>query len=471
MASFELLSSNHDGHIKALHKAILMASRISKEALLEFSTDKMRLCARTDLLLVKFTFGRSFFNDYKCDRKHRCFVHLKALSMPFKSSILIGTDGNLRPNPIRVKCSVEDELNNRLVFRVGTFREKENDDKQDADPMMEHVAGTSHADKLFSTQLCYRLNINDLDSDKMSTLDAINRTIDYARVEISPKGTKREKFLLSAFSNFAPDIDQVTIKSSASEVKFIGSTSPLNRMSRSSSLATSEFKHPKEDFSTYNIKEDVNITVPLKCLKLFLNFVETTKIQTFPKYVFEGVGLPAHFIYDATFYKAHFISSTPVEYIPEIGIDQPLPIEYGEPNESFIEDENVIQAEEDNNYYGLSDAYHEENFDNDLDADNFDEEEDAYNDNQSDCSEHMDGNLENIRPSLASSTPFHLQSTNMNLTNNNNNHSIAGTEFSIRSEMRSNVQFDPEKVREVFDLDQDPDEIERRDCYYSSDEE
>lgn len=420
MASFELQSSSCDGHIKALSKAILMASKISKEALLEFTPEKMRLCARTDLFLVKFVFNKDFFTEYICDRRHRCYMSLKALQMPFKSSVLVADrDGGLR-SQIKIRCSVEDEVNNQIVFKIGA----------------EPPAAT----------LTYKLAINDLDPEKIAELNAINRTIDYARVEIAPKQSKKDRFLLSAFNSFAPDIDQVTIKTSQSEVKFIGSSSPL----LASTNTTSEFTHKREDFSTFAVKEDVNITIPLRSLKLFLTFVETNKLQTFPKYIFEGMGLPAHFIYDAHLYRGHFVSATPYEYIPaELEDYSILPITMG-PNESFIADENVIQPiNDEENFNGGEYADYIE----DDDFDEHTEEEDGYNDNQSESSDFLDGNLEGLNANVNTSQQW--------------NRSNFGNE-SIRSEI-SEMTYDPEKVKEVLNLDEDPDEIENVKINYSSD--
>jgi len=427
MASFELKSNSCDGHIRALSRAILVASKISKEALLEFTSDKMRLCARTDILLIKFVFNRDFFTEYRCDSRHRCFINLRALSMPFKSSVLMADrEGALR-STIKIRCQVEDVLANQIVFKIG------------ADPP--------------TTTLTYRLSINDLDPDRMKALNAINRTIDYFRVEITPKQCKRERFLLSAFNNFAPDIDQVTIKSSQSEVKFIGSTSPLYP-NRSGSLATSEFTHKRDDFSNYTVKEDTSITVPLRYLKLFLNFVEANKVQTFPKYVFEGMGLPAHFIYDAQLFKAHYVSSTPMEYIPEeLDVDRPLPIAFGGANESFIADENVIQADDVGENFQQYDEYM---------ADDDEDEYDGYNDNESETSDLLDGNLDGLK-----SSADHESScvTDRNIGCPSSNY---GNE-SIRGEMLGH-SYDPEKVKEILELDRDPDDYENIVPHYSSDE-
>ena len=430
MASFELKSNSCDGHIRALSRAILMASKISKEGLLEFTADKMRLCARTDILLIKFVFTRGFFTEYTCDSRHRCFINLKALSMPFRSSVLVSDrEGTLR-STIKIRCQVEDILTNQIVFKIG------------GEPP--------------STTLTYRLSINDLDPDKMRALNAINRTIDYSRVEMIPKHCKKERFLLSAFNSFAPDIDQVTIKSSQSEVRFIGSISPACQ-NRSATLATSEFTHKRSDFEHFEVREDTNITVPLRHLKVFLNFVETNKVQTSPRYVFEGMGFPAHFIYNADLFKAHFVSQTPMEFIPdELDIDRPLPICFGGPNESFIADENVIQADDvDENfeaYYQNAGLY--EGDDDDLD-------EDGYNDNQSEASDLLDGNLDGLIPSADQSVFPGLRSTTGPGTGYGNE--------SIRGEMLGH-SYDPEKIKEILEPNQNPDDIENVVILYSSDE-
>lgn len=349
MASFELKSSSCDGHIKALSKAVLMASKISKEALLEFTPDKMRLCARTDLFLVKFIFTKDFFSEYKCDTRHRCYINLKALMMPFKSSILSAErDGCLR-SQIIIRCNVEDEICNRIVFQIGA--------------------------ELPGATLTYKISINDLDPERMAQLNAINRTIDYARVEIAPKQNKKERFLLSAFNSFAPDIDQVTIKTCQNEVKFIGSSCPL----LASSNTTSEFTHKREDFSTFAVKEDVNITLPLRYLKLFLTFVETNKIQSFPKYIFEGMGLPAHFIYDSQLFRGHFVSATPYMYVPP-------DLEDIEPYESFLADENTIHLNEEEDFLAIDDVEAE-----------VEDEDLGYNQNDSETSsDYLDGDLNGL---------------------------------------------------------------------------
>lgn len=422
MASFELSSNSCDGHIRALSKAILMASKISKDALIEFTPEKMRLCSRTPELLIKFVFNRDFFSYYRCDRRHRCYINLKALYMPFKSSILVADrEGSLR-SQITIKCSVEDEVNNQIVFNIG------------ADPP--------------SASLTYKLTINDLDPERMHLLNAINRTIDFARVEMSPKPSKKERFLLSAFNNFPPDIDQVTIQTSPSEVKFIGSTSP-SVTKRSN--ATSEFRHKKDDFSTFFVREAVNITLPLRHLKLFLTFVETNRVQTLPKYIFEGEGLPAHFIYDATLYKGHYVTSTSCELFHHDFSDESLlPIAMG-PNESFITDDNVIQVEDDN--LDVVGYRHDE-------EDGFEEDgEDGYNDNQSETSDFLDGNLDGLNTTAATS----VRNTTMNNT------SFFGGNESIRSEMSDQVVYDIEMAKEILDVDQDPDEIENRAIHYSDD--
>lgn len=445
MASFELTSNSCDGHIKALSRAIAMASKISRDALLEFTPEKVRLCARTDFFVVKFVFNRDFFSDYSCLTRHKCFVDLKALQMPFRSTVLVtDRDNSLRSN-IRVRCTVEDEVNNQIVFTIGS------DNK--------------------GATLTYRLNINDLDAQRREQLIKINRTIDFARVEVKPKQSKKDRFLLSAFNSFTPDIDQVTIRTTLHEIRFVGYNSRLLLYPHEST--TCEFTHSRDDFSLYNVKEDISITVPLRCLKLFLNFVETNRVQTVSKYIFEGLGLPAHFIYDTQLFKGHFISATPLEYVPEaIGQDHILAITTGPHNESFIADENMIEPAFD----GDEDVYENEGYNYPHNADDDEEEpyeDDGYNDNQSDNQDFLDGNLEGLDSTVASS---HMNTT----ARSHNNHSIVGldesfrgaesikTEISIRSEIGEKASVKPEQAREFLDLDVDPNEIENVVINYSS---
>lgn len=429
MASFELRSTSCDGHIRALSKAILCASRVHKDGLLEFTPEKMRICARTDLCLIKFIFSKEFFSDYKCDKKHRCYITFKSLHMPFKSLILTSDrDRNLR-SEVKIRCTVEDELNNQIVFKIGA----------------EPPAAT----------LTYRLTINDIDPDRMKILSAINRQIDYASVEIAPKQSKKDRFLLSAFSSFAPEIDQVTIHTTMSEVKFRGSTSPMVNTLRT----ISEFTHRKDDFSTYNVKEEVKITVPLKCLKYFVNFVETNRVQTTSKYAFEGMGNPAHFIYDAQLFRGHFISSTPYECL-SLDQDELEPLALLGPDESFVADENIVLPFED-------DIQLENHLDNmEIEQDEFieegeDEEEDGYNDNESEKSDFLDGNLEGLQSSATSAA----ERPSYRYTNS------IGAPESIRSEIHHDDEpYDEEKVRQVLNLDiEDPTELENIDIVYSSD--
>lgn len=339
--------------------------------------------------------------------------------MPFKSLILTSDrDRNLR-SEIKIRCTVDDEINNQIVFKIC------------ADPP--------------AATLTYRLTINDIDPDRMKILSAVNRQIDYASVEIAPKQAKKDRFLLSAFSSFAPEIDQVTIHTTMSEVKFRGSTSPMVNTLKT----ISEFTHKKDDFATFNVKEEVKITVPLKCLKHFVNFVETNRVQTCSKYIFEGMGNPAHFIYDAQLFRGHFVSSTPYECLSLDQDELELPALMG-PDESFVADENIVPSEDelpiDNQMYDL-----------DIDQDELEEEEeeDGYNDNESEKSEFLDGNLEGLNPSGGGSYPHN---------------SIAGTE-SIRSEIyHDDRPYDEEKVRRVLDLDiEDPTELEKIKIVYSSD--
>ena len=85
--------------------------------------------------------------------------------------------------------------------------------------------------------------------------------------------------------------------------------------------------------------------------------------------------------------------------------------------------------------------------------DDEEEEDDGYNDNESECSEFLDGNLEKLHPTIS----------------NNHTNSLYGAE-SIRSEIKSEFTYDPEKVKEVLNLDQDAELIEQAVCQYSSDE-
>lgn len=432
MAQFELRSSSCDGHIKALSRAIQVASRFCKEGLLEFTPDKLRLCAKSDVFLVKFVFLKDFFTDYVCDTRHRCYVNLKALLMPFKSAVLNQDKETVFRSTVSMRCNVEDQLNNRLVFSIG------------GEPT--------------SATLTYKIAINDLDPERMSELNAINRTIDLRQVRMAPTQQKREKFLLSAFNSFAPDIDQVTIRTSASEVKFIGHVSPFTS-SFGKKFATSEFSHKREDFSIFEVKEDLSITIPLRYLKFFLTFVETNKIQTCPEYTFEGMGLPAHFDYRANLFRGHFVSATPVESIlHEIEFQQMIPIANGPHDESFIADDNVIEPEDANELEHESCSQYID--DEDLD------EEDGYNDNQSELSDQLlDANLDALSfaqngNDLTSYNPSHRYTSNAGRS------SVYGAE-SIRSELLSSHTYDPEKVNKFINLDEDPEEIENAKIVYS----
>lgn len=336
--------------------------------------------------------------------------------MPFKSSILVADKDGLHRSQIKVRCVVEDQVNNRIVFKIG------------ADPP--------------AATLTYRLSINDIEPERVAELNAINRTIEYSRVEIAPKQSKRERFLLSAFNSFAPDIDQVTIKTTQHEVKFIGSSSPLLKINNT----TSEFTHKRDDFMTFNVKEEINVTIPLRYLKLFLTFVETNRVQTFPRYIFEGVGLPAHFIYDAQLYKGHFISSTPYEYAPPEIEDEPiLPIDVTH-NGDHLLDDNIIGADDELRF--------EHDFSRRVDESELDDE-DGYNDNESETSEFLDGDLEGLDDTcLNKTTASHYAHSMMN--------------ESIRSGMTNEPVYDPEKVKEILDVDKEPDDIENMEIQYSS---
>lgn len=428
MASFVLTSSSCDGHIRALSRAIFVASKISRIVLLEFTPSRMKLCAKTDMALVKFTFTKDFFTEYTCDKKHQCCMPIRALQMPFKAPILFCDRDTMYQNPIKLRCSVEDEMNNQIVFRIG------------ADPP--------------AVLLTYYLTINDLDPELMDNIKAMNRSIGKVGVEISPKQSKRERFLLSAFTSFAPDIDQVTFKCSQSEIKAVGSVSPQS-CANGKKFSTSEFSHKKDDFSTFTVTEDLSITVPLRYLKLFLSFVETNKVQTFPKYIFEGMGAPAHFIYDATLFRGQFVSPTPFEdFLNAIDFNPEL-IPIAGPNESFIADENVILARDD--------VFDNEEFGRYLEDENEElDEGDGYNDNVSESSQLLDGNLEHFN-SITDKPALNNYQPNAAFGNG----SLYGGTESIRSEIGENTPYDPEKVKELLDLDQDPDEIENAVINYS----
>lgn len=405
MASFELSCNVCDGHIKALSRAILLASRMSKDALLEFTPRKMRLCAKSDLFLLKFGFNKEFFTEYQCpEERQRCYINSKALLLPFKSVLLVSESKDTLRSDIRLSCFVEERYNNQIVFKIGPGPK--------------------------STSLTYRICINDLDQTHKESLKAINRSIEYWRAEISPKQDKKDRFLLSAFNNFALDMDQVTIMCSPSEVRFIGSTSELYPHR----AATSEFTHKRDDFKDFNVREDLNITVPLRYLKFFLNFVEANKIQLNPKYILEGVGLPAHFKYDNTLFTADFVSATSLEFIPVAIMNEPiLAIMDGGPNESFLLDDNIIQTNDDlEPYLGLD----EEEMD-----------EDGYNDNDSDFDDNnIDGDLNRLNATTTS----------------------CRAEMSVMQSGVSRPSLD--KIREVINIDQDPYELENVNVRYSSDE-
>lgn len=416
MASFQITGTN-DGHIRTLSRAIIMASRVSREALLEFTPDKLKLCTNTDLFLVKFVFKKDFFTQYKSNGRHECFINLKALQMPFKSSILVGDRESGWRSQIRLRCTVKDDAHNQIEFKIG------------ADPP--------------AATLTYRLSINDLDPIRTEELTGSSRTIHDQLVELIPHPNKRDRFLLSAFNSFAPDIDQVSIITNQSEVKFIGFNGNLLD---SVVNTTSEFTHKRQDFEVFSVKEDVNITVPLRYLKLFLGFVETNRVQIAPRYIFEGKGLPAHFIYESVTFRGHFVSATPLEYVPEtLDNNENLAIENGV-NESFIIDDNVPD-----NY---DDLQHDNEFNQLENGESGDD--DGYNDNESEESQFLDGNLEGLN------SPINNTAVSIN-------NSLFGAE-SIRSEIGERV-YTRESVREILVFDQDPYEIENVVIEYSSDSE
>lgn len=401
MASFEI-AHDRSGAVRILTKAINVASKISKEILIEFERNRLRLSARSDHHYVKFSFKSPFFKKYDCTNQHSCCVNIKSLQMPFKAPLWSEKDVQIT-NPIRLTCNLENEFNQQLVFWVGN------------DPP--------------SCSLTYRIPINDTDVEKMNEIKAINRKPLYERVVIEPLQSKRDRFLLSALNSFAPDIDLITIKVTRASIRFIGSSHvPL-----SINNTTSEFSHDRNDFNRYDIKDEVgdhiNITIPIKHLKTYLGFVEQSK-YAMPKFIFEGVGEPAHFIYE---YQDIFSCRFVVTSIPEFAEfeDEPaLPIEGA--NESFIVEENVID---------MVDPYH----DNNVSFNGEGYEDDGYNENRSD-EEFVDGDLERV-----------------NLTINDSH-----TAESIRSEMRD-MSFDPQKARQILNLDADPDEMENIEVLYSSD--
>lgn len=247
----------------------------------------MRLYAKSDLALLKFTFMEDFFSNYKCSRRQRCYVHARALLGPAKTMVRLIDKRAIGSPPIIVDCSVEDELNNQIIFKIGSGPK--------------------------STSLTYRIYINDMEPSVRNVMESINHAVDYWRVRISPKQDLKGHFLMPALAELPSMMDQVTIRCSLSEIRFTGGVSPAKR----NFGATTEFVHKRNRFSAYSIREATNITLPLTCLRKFVNFAETNKIPVDPTYTFEGFGLPAHFVYRNPSFKAQFVSATAIDFIPD----------------------------------------------------------------------------------------------------------------------------------------------------------
>jgi hypothetical protein len=286
MTSFELRSSVCDGHIRTLAKTIALTSKISADVLLEFTTERMRVCAKSDLTLVKFNFMKEFFAEYECDRTHRCYVSAKALLGPAKSMIRL-SEPKKSSGLILVNCTLEDEFNNKLIFNIRSASE--------------------------TASITYHIFINDLSPNQRAALNAINRKIEYWRIEISPKQDLRGYFLLPTLNDFPEMMDQVTIRCSPSEIRFTASTSPINHFNR----ATSEVVQKRDLYQEFEVKENVYVTLPLRFLRRFVKFAETTDLYLSPNYIFEGFGMPAHFEYKNPYFKAQHISSTSIDFIPD----------------------------------------------------------------------------------------------------------------------------------------------------------
>lgn len=435
MAFFELNVSGSDGSARALAKAIMVASRISRDALLEFTPEKVKLCAHShqDHDLVKFVFSKDFFAGYQFDERHKCYVSLKALSMPFKSNVL-NVDKDAGPRSyIKMKCFVEDRELNQIRFIIG---------------------GSPPA-----ATLTYKITINDVDADSKDRLNRCNRSYSNPIVTLAPGRSKRERFLLSAFNNFAPDIDQVSITSSKDAIRFIGSTSELI----SNLKTTSEFCHKKSEFDKFDVREDVSITIRLRPLKLFLSFVENNKVKLSSKYIFEGLAKPAHFIYECDLYRGYFVTSSSADYVPEELDDELLPIEHGNlQDESFIDDENIIPGPDvDYDYLNNDESY--ANLQQ-YDIDEIDDSNNGYNNNKSDDEDELndfellDVNEDGLNTTIGGGA----RSVNLN-------GSLYGGAESIRGAMTGR-EFDPEKVREMLNLEEDPYVNENITISYSSDD-
>lgn len=406
MTEFELTSQN-DGHIRALSRAIQVASRISKDAILEFNREGLRLSTNTQEAMVTFKFPYVFFDRYLVDQTKQCFVNLKALQGPFRSYILADRETRFS-SIITIKCELEDQLNNRIVFTVS---------------------------RCSPTMLTYKIPINGIEISRARELRAINNyRKERGVVRLTPAQNTKERFLLSAFNSFAPDMDRVSILVSQTNIKFIGTSSNETPMN---SKTSTEFTHPREDFSLYEMiepDEKVHITLALKLLKVFLNLVEMNKLQALlPEYIFEGTGELAHFKYNSNLLEAHFTASTQDHFIPE---DSRLPSEIlaitNGPDESFIVDDNI------NQFTDEADELFNQYDNNDLDIED-DDESNGYHDEQSidgsQFSNHLDGNLDGLR-----------------------------------SEMSERRTYDLAKVREIIDIDLNPKDIENIEIDYSSDE-
>lgn len=447
MASFELDCCYSDGHIKALYKAIQMASKISNDALLDFDKKRLRITARSQEFLVKFEFDEKFFQSYQSDTRHKCYVNLKSLLCPFKAQVLFA-DRDFQDNTrIMMRCSVEDEVNSRLVFKVG-----------------------SSTDSKADTTLTYKIPINDLEQERIDQLSAINRHILNPKIILVPKQTS-SKFLLAPINIFAPIIDQLSIVTSEEGIRFIGSSSAFNMIDNKS--VYTEFQYKKGEFSEYTVNDKkTTITLRLRNLKSYLNLVEmNNKVQSNSKYTFEGEGLPAHFVYNSDLFSSHFMAATAYSYVPAIEDGDAallLPIDNG-PYASLRE---VQTQENDDQESGPN--YNNQDIDdllNNSENDDIDDEDDGYNDNQSEESDFLDGNLEGLNTTGRSG----LNTTGATGLNNSlfdtsidHNNSIFGAE-SIRSEMTTrNHQTHP--IRVIIDLDEDYDELNNMQIVYSSSE-
>lgn len=400
--SFKFVINNGDGHIRALSRAIGVASRLSQNGVIQFTPEKLKLSTNHEHAMVYFAFNKDFFSQYNCSDIHKCYINLKALQQPFKSVLLnCDRESSHRP-PVVVECSVEDKLNNQIVFKITNSQSQTNS---------ESVA-----------TLTYKIPINDPDDIKNQLLDCMIVKIKERLVEITPNQSKKDKFLTSAFNSFAPDIDQVSIRVTDREIKFIGSAGIMLH-----TQTTSEFAHSKDDFYQYEVKEKLELGLPLKSLKDFLKFVETNKATTIPKFIFEGPGRPAHFIYEGDLFKGHFVAATSSDYIggdDTCQLDM-LAITDGR-DESFVD--NFVPPEETGDNNETLNQYNNEDLDNESTGYNEESSESSF------TSELMDSNL---------------------------------TGLNIASMKRT---YDPDRIREILNLDEDPDDYANVVVHYSSDE-